>query len=153
METPPATTPVPPARTLLVIDDERSVRETLRLLLERRDYRVLVAENGAAGLALAATNVVDGAMVDVHMPGVDGVTVCRTLRAQAEAAGRPLAVWLMSGARSAEVIKAGTEAGAAAVLGKPFNLPQLFDMLGRHFNPPAPEGAPTEPPALGRLDV
>lgn len=151
METPAAPSPAPPRRTLLVIDDERSVRETLRLLLERRDYRVLVAETGAAGLALAAEHAVDGAMVDVHMPGVDGVTVCRTLRAQAGAAGRPLTVWLMSGARSTEVIKAGTEAGAAAVLGKPFNLTQLFEMLGRHFNPP-PDGASAAPPDARRLD-
>lgn len=149
METPAAPAPTPLVRTLLVIDDERSVRETLRLLLERRDYRVLVAENGAAGLALAAQHVVDGAMVDVHMPGVDGVTVCRTLRAQAAAAGRSFPVWLMSGARSAEVIKAGTEAGAAEVLGKPFNLPQLFEMLGRHFQPQPSASAPSEPPAAG----
>lgn len=137
MEIPPAQPSSPPVPTLLIVDDERSVRETLRLLLERRGYRVLVAESGPSGIALAASERVDGAMVDVHMLGMDGVVVCRELRAQAAAAGRDLPVWLMSGARSSDVIKAGTEAGAAAVLGKPFNLAQLFAMLGERFQPAA----------------
>jgi CheY-like chemotaxis protein len=132
----PATPANPPPKTLLIVDDERSVRETLRLLLERRGYQVLVAENGPAGVALAAGQPIDGAMVDVHMFGMDGVAVCRALRAQAAGAGRDLAVWLMSGARSAEVIEAGTQAGACAVLGKPFNLPQLYEMLERRLNAP-----------------
>jgi DNA-binding response OmpR family regulator len=138
----PSVPPGPPPKTLLIVDDERSVRETLRLLLERRGYHVLVADNGAAGVALAAAQVIDGAMVDVHMFGMDGVAVCRALRAQASGAGRDLAVWLMSGARSADVIKAGTEAGARAVLGKPFNLAQLYGMLEQHFSPPAPAAPP-----------
>ena len=133
--------------TLLIVDDERSVRETLRLLLERRGYRVLVAESGPSGIAIAAAELIDGAMVDVHMLGMDGVVVCRELRAQASAAGRDLPVWLMSGARSSDVIKAGTEAGAAAVLGKPFNLAQLFAMLGERFLPPAASAPVASPPA------
>lgn len=133
-------------RTMLVIDDERSVRETLRLLLDRRGYRVLVADNGPAGLELAAANRVDGAMVDIHMLGMDGVTVCRELRAQAAAAGRDFPVWLMSGARTSDVIKAGLAAGAAAVLGKPFNLQQLFELIGNHFNPPPASVPPPVPP-------
>jgi DNA-binding response OmpR family regulator len=139
METHSAPAPTPDARprTLLIVDDERSVRETLRLLLERRGYHVLVADNGAAGVALAVGQSIDGAMVDVHMFGMDGVAVCRALREQAAGAGRDLAVWLMSGARSSEVIKAGTEAGACAVLGKPFNLQQLYELLEQRFNPPA----------------
>lgn len=133
----PAATPAAAAKTLLIVDDERSVRDTLQLLLERRGYHVLTADSGAAGLALSAAHAIDGAMVDVHMFGMDGVTVCRALRVQAAAGGRDLAVWLMSGARSAEVIKAGQDAGARAVLGKPFNLAQLYEMLGNHFNPPS----------------
>lgn len=138
--------PRPPEvqKTLLVVDDERSVRETLRLLLDRRGYRVLVADNGVDALALAATHRVDGAMVDVHMLGVDGVTVCRTLRAQAAAAGHEFPVWLMSGARSTDVIKAGLAAGAVEVIGKPFNLAQLFAMLGAHFNPTPVGPGPAE---------
>ncbi len=146
METPTAQTTGSPIPTLLIVDDERSVRETLRLLLERRGYRVLVAENGPAGIALAATEVIDGAMVDVHMLGMDGVLVCRALRNRAMASGRDLPVWLMSGARSSEVIKSGTEAGAIAVLGKPFNLAQLFAMLAERFHPAAAPPPGASPP-------
>ncbi|MDP3070543.1 MAG: response regulator [Opitutaceae bacterium] len=131
-------------RTLLVVDDERSVRETLRLLLDRRGYRVLVADKGADALALAASNRVDGAMVDVHMLGVDGVTLCRALRMQAQAAGGEFPVWLMSGARSTDVIKAGLAAGAIEVIGKPFDLAQLFAMLEAYFNPPVAVVVPGE---------
>lgn len=127
---------------MLIVDDERSVRETLRLLLERRGYRVFVAENGPEGVAIAAVEAVDGAMVDVHMLGMDGVLVCRALRTQALAAGRDLAVWMMSGARSSEVVKAAAEAGAITVLGKPFDLQRLFQMLEQHFNPAKPSGPP-----------
>ncbi len=121
------------ARTFLVIDDNRSVRESLRFLLLRRGYAVLVAEDGYEALRIAAENVIDGAMVDVNMPGMNGIEVCRALREHAAAAGREIAIWLMTGGRSPELVRLAREAGALDLLGKPFDLPALYRRFEEHF--------------------
>jgi CheY-like chemotaxis protein len=120
-------------RTLLVVDDNRSVRESLKFLLLRRGYAVLVAENGPEAIATAQQHVIDGALVDVNMPGMNGVEVCRILREHAAAAGRPIAVWMMTGARTPEVLKLAKEAGALDLLGKPFDLHALYRRFEDQF--------------------
>jgi CheY-like chemotaxis protein len=120
-------------RTLLVVDDNRSVRESLKFLLLRRGYAVLVAENGPEAIATAQQHVIDGALVDVNMPGMNGVEVCRILREHATAAGRPIAVWMMTGARTPEVLKLAKEAGALDLLGKPFDLHALYRRFEDQF--------------------
>jgi DNA-binding response OmpR family regulator len=128
-------------RTLLVIDDNKSVRESLRFLFTLRGYEVLVADCGPAGIALARERAVDGAMVDVNMPGMNGLAVCRALRAQAQETGRPVAVWMMTGARTAELTKAALEAGALTVFPKPFDFRELFQQFDEQLG-----GAPSPPP-------
>lgn len=129
-------------RTLLVVDDNQSVRESLRFLLLRRGYTVLVAEDGAAALALAAQHPVDGAIVDVNMPGMNGIEVCRALKEREAAKGRTVAVWMMTGARTPDVLKQSREAGALDLLGKPFDIPSLYRRFEEQFgirtysNPP-----------------
>lgn len=120
-------------RTLLLIDDDKSVRDSLCFLLQRRGFSVLAAESGARGIALAAEHNVDGALIDVHMPGMGGVEVCRALRALAEKNGRPMPIWMMTGARTNEIVKAATEAGALMVLAKPFDCAELFRRFEAHF--------------------
>ena len=134
----------PMTRTLLVIDDNKSVRESLRFLLRRRGYAVLDAEDGASGIAVAAQEPIDGALVDVNMPGMNGVAVCRALREQATRLGRNIAVWLMTGARTNELEKAAFEAGALVVLQKPFDIPDLMKRIEEEVGPPPPE-KPEEP--------
>ncbi len=137
-------------RTLLVIDDNASVRDSLRFLFLRRGYDVRVAENGAEGLAIAGGQVIDAAIVDVNMPGMNGIDVCRALREQATAAGRSIPVWIMTGARTPDVERRAAEAGALAVLGKPFDFADLFrqfdEKLGR-LTPPAEPPFSASPPA------
>jgi DNA-binding response OmpR family regulator len=120
-------------RTFLVIDDNESVRESLRFLLLRRGYAVLVAEDGYQALRVAAANVVHGAMVDVNMPGMNGIDVCRALREHAAAARRPIAIWMMTGGRSPELVRQAREAGALDLLGKPFDIPSLYRRFEEHF--------------------
>jgi DNA-binding response OmpR family regulator len=124
-------------RTFLLIDDDKSVRDSLCFLLERHGYRVLPAENGPRGILLASQNSVDGALIDVHMPGMNGIAVCRALREQAEKAGRPIAIWMMTGARTTEIVKAAAEAGALVVLAKPFNYADLFRRFEAQFGGPS----------------
>lgn len=132
-------------RTLLVIDDNKSVREALRFLFLRRGYSVLLAENGPEGIALAGTQPVDGALIDVNMPGMNGVDVCRTLKTNALAAGRDLPVWMMTGARSPEVEKLALAAGALVLLAKPFDFADLFRRFEAQFGDAAPRGEQSEP--------
>ncbi|HVU32535.1 MAG TPA: response regulator [Opitutaceae bacterium] len=120
-------------RTLLVVDDNQSVRESLRFLLLRRGYTVLVAEGGAEALSLAEQTAVDGAIIDVNMPGMNGIEVCRALRTRAVDAGREIAVWMMTGARTPETVRLAREAGAIDLFGKPFDVPALYRRFEEHF--------------------
>ena len=120
--------------TLLVIDDNQSVRDILQMVLSRRGYTVFVAESGGAAIALCAEHAIDGAIVDVHMPGMDGLQVCRSLRNQASVAGRGLAVWLMTGAHTRELAQLAAEAGALALFKKPFDLTDLYKRLEFQFS-------------------
>jgi two-component system OmpR family response regulator len=140
-------------RTLLVIDDNPSVRDTLSIVLEARGYAVHSSETGEAGLAFARQNVVDGALVDIRMVGLDGVAVCRELQSIGQAQGRRIPVWLMTGAYSSDVASLGKEAGAVAVLRKPFDLSTLCQELEAQWVPvdsgmsPTPSApVPTPPP-------
>jgi chemosensory pili system protein ChpA (sensor histidine kinase/response regulator) len=97
--------------TLLVVDDNAAVRATLAAWFTRRGYTVLLARDGADALDHFAHAQVDAVMVDVRLSNMDGAEVCRALRAQAQAEGRDLPVWLMTGARTPEPEKFAATAG------------------------------------------
>jgi PAS domain S-box-containing protein len=71
---------IDPVKKLLIIDDDPDVRELLRRLLNGPDYKLSFASTGADGLAKAAELMPDLILLDVLMPGMDGFTVCRSLR-------------------------------------------------------------------------
>ncbi|HVS51394.1 MAG TPA: response regulator [Opitutaceae bacterium] len=137
------------APTLLIIDDNPSVRDSLRFLFMRRGYAVFVAENGPKGIAIAAESRIDGALVDVNMPEMNGVEVCRLLREQATARGQNIVIWMMTGARTVELTRRALEAGALALLGKPFDFAELFRQFDEKLGPPAP--LPKPPDVLDEL--
>jgi DNA-binding response OmpR family regulator len=121
-------------RTFLVVDDNESVRESLKFLLIRRGYEVFVAEDGYEAIRLAGLHTIDAAMVDVNMPGMNGVDVCRALRQRASAAGKEIAIWLMTGGRSPELVTMARDAGALDLLAKPFDLAALYRRFDAQFN-------------------
>ncbi|HEY3256859.1 MAG TPA: response regulator, partial [Polyangiaceae bacterium] len=71
---------------ILVIDDDESIRRTLRLCLESGDYSVSLAGSGEAGLALAKKQPPDLALVDLRLGGMDGLAVTRALAQEAPGA-------------------------------------------------------------------
>lgn len=107
--------------TLLVVDDQLSVRSTLGYLLTAHGYEVLLAGSGREALALAESRIFDAALVDLHMPNLDGATVCRTLCERAHAQGRALPVWLMTAAYTTSADAHARASGARALLKKPFD--------------------------------
>ena len=69
------------AKTILVADDDRTVRAVLTRILEADGFKVMQAERGEKCLFLSMEKSIDGFLVDLNMPGLDGVELCRRLRA------------------------------------------------------------------------
>ena len=78
--------------TVLVVDDEIMTRTMLRMLLEITGYTVFEAEDGKIALEMVAEHQPQAMILDVMMPNLDGITVCRELRAREETAVLPIIV-------------------------------------------------------------
>jgi len=115
------------AATILVVEDEPSVRGALRRLLERAGFAVLEATHGAEALTVWYANggTVRAVLSDVRMPVMTGPEFVRLLRA----AGSRTPVVLMSGFADAELVRA-LPAGVTEVLSKPFNAADLLRAVG-----------------------
>ena len=74
---------------ILVVDDERSMREMLQIVLRREGYEVLLAENGRAALDMLEKEPVDLLISDIKMPGLDGYELIKTIRATPKLADIP----------------------------------------------------------------
>ncbi|HQN40140.1 MAG TPA: response regulator, partial [Thermoanaerobaculia bacterium] len=66
--------------SVLVVDDEKAIRDSLRMILEFEDYRVDEAADGDAALRRVAERLPDAVLLDIKMPGLDGLAVLRMLR-------------------------------------------------------------------------
>jgi two-component system response regulator MprA len=111
---------------ILVVDDERAVRDSLRRALELEGYRVELAEDGENALRrLSVEPEPDAVILDVLMPGADGIEVCRRLRA----AGMEVPVLMLTARAEVDSRVAGLDAGADDYLPKPFALAELLARL------------------------
>ena len=109
------------ARTLLVVDDEAILRETLEYNLVRDGYRVVTAADGREALARFAAERPDLVVLDIMLPEISGLDVCRAIRRESDV---PI---LMLTAKDSEVDKVvGLELGADDYLTKPFSLRELL---------------------------
>jgi DNA-binding response OmpR family regulator len=107
--------------TVLIIDDDECVRDTVHLLLEREGYSVISAADGRSGLNRAVTSRPDLAIVDLRLPGISGTEVCKGIRAM----GRSTPVIVLSAVCS-EVDKVLLlEIGADDYVVKPFGAREL----------------------------
>lgn len=138
---------------MLIVDDQPSVLVTLRFVLDGA-YRVVTADSGEKAVPMAADHAIDGAIIDLHMPGISGIETCQRLLTQAAPASRSLRVWIMSAAATAEARRLASEAGAIGFFSKPFP-DDLLDQLAAGFvaepsfattGPSAPAAAKPEPP-------
>ena len=103
--------------TILVIDDEEDIRELLCYNLKKEGYDVYSAENGEKGLALMVTNKPDLIILDVMMPGMDGIEVCEAIR-RTEGFQKTLICFLTARNEDYSQI-AGLDAGADDYVAKP----------------------------------
>ncbi len=107
---------------VLVVDDEPAVRQALDRALRFEGYETDVAEDGTAALAAHAQRPADALVLDVAMPRMDGLEVCRRLRS----AGDAVPVLLLTARAAVDERVAGLDAGADDYLVKPFSLEELL---------------------------
>ena len=110
---------------LLVVDDEASVREALALVLDLSGFEVATAPDGREAIRRLATDPPDAVILDVLMPGLDGLEVCRRMRA----VGDRTPVLMLTARTEVSERVAGLEAGADDYLAKPFAREELIARL------------------------
>ena len=115
---------------VLVVEDDPTVRDVLTTLLGFDGFEVAAAPDGFSGLQLAETMQPDVVLLDVVMPGIDGLEVCRSLRKRSP----ETRVVMLTGRGSAEDELDGVAAGADAYLRKPFSPLELLEALGVKAN-------------------
>lgn len=140
----------PPRETILIIEDDSTLAAVLRYNLEREGYVCLVAGDGGSGLDLARRARPALVLLDVMLPGIDGIEVCRRIRATSTL---PI---VMLTARTDEIDRVvGLEVGADDYIIKPFGMRELIARvraaLRRAGMPPADDGA--RPVTFGRVRI
>ncbi|HPA55523.1 MAG TPA: response regulator, partial [Bacillota bacterium] len=111
-------------RKILIIEDEANIQELLRYNLEKNGYIVTISDNGIDGLQKALDQVPDLILLDLMLPGLDGLEVCKRLRMQK--ATRRIPIFMLT-AKSEELDKIlGLELGADDYITKPFSIKELI---------------------------
>jgi DNA-binding response OmpR family regulator len=108
---------------VLVVDDDEMIRRLVRAVLEADEFEVVEARDGATALRLASEARPAVVVLDIMMPGLDGVEVCRRLDL---AAGKVIVLTAKDDPRLEDECR---EAGASAFLTKPFSSVELLDLV------------------------
>jgi len=116
-------------RKVLIVDDHADIRRLVRLTLEFEDVEVREAADGPQALKILEDWVPDAMLIDLMMPGMDGLTLCRRVREQPDTSRLPIVFLTARG--HAQDREAGLFAGANAYLVKPFSPLQLIQELDR----------------------
>jgi DNA-binding NtrC family response regulator len=130
---------IDPLAKILVVDDNASIRTSIKMLLELLGFEVVTAEGGAAALQVDALDTFVLAIVDLFMPGMDGFELLKTLRTRHPR----LHVVIMSGfvglapAGGRDFLSMATELGACRGLWKPFTPGQLTSCIEQCIGPAA----------------
>jgi len=139
------------APRVLIADDDRAIRESLRRALTLNGYHVTAVADGVEALSTARRDPHDAMVLDVMMPGVDGLGVCRVLRADGD---RTPILMLTARVETSDRV-AGLDAGADDYLAKPFELDELLARLRALLRRAAPLPAldPAAPPGPAGMTV
>lgn len=113
--------------TIMIVEDEEPIRRLLQYNLEREGYKVLSASDGRLGLAMAQTARPSAVVLDLMLPGLDGLEVCRELKRRAETSRIPVLMLTAKGEESDVVT--GLEVGAADYVTKPFSVKVVIARL------------------------
>jgi len=141
---------------LLIVEDDPSLREVIRLGLEGEGFRAVAAEDGPSALMAFVSQRPDLVLLDVMLPGLDGFAVCRELRKISL-----VPIIMLTARSSTEDVVTGLESGADDYVTKPFELPELVARVRSVLRRAAvrtaggAEAAPAAPPplSLGPLTI
>jgi DNA-binding response OmpR family regulator len=110
------------SRNVLIVEDDKDISRLLELHLRDAGYAVSLARDGAAGAEVALSRPFDMVILDIMLPGLDGLELCRRIRATT-----PYTPILLLTARSSELDRVvGLEMGADDYVTKPFSIPELL---------------------------
>ena len=128
---------------VVIVDDEPDLREGVATYLRRHGFAVSEAESGEALRALMAERAVDLVILDINMPGEDGLSIARRLRAQG-----PIGIVMLTANTDIVDRVTGLEVGADDYIGKPFELRELLARIRALLRRLSTEG--TSPATMGR---
>lgn len=110
--------------TILIVEDDTTLRETLAYNLEQEGYTALSAEDGEAGLELIRQQRPDLVVLDIMLPRLDGLAVCRLVRRDPDIAATPIIILSARGAQGDKMV--GLDSGADDYIAKPFGLGEFL---------------------------
>jgi len=117
-------------KTVLIVDDEEDFADMIQMRLEANNYRVVVANDGQAGIEKARAEMPDAILLDVMMPGIDGFKTLHELKLDGELRDIPV-IMLTAKGESKSILRA-QQSGAVDYLIKPVDSEKMLAMLRRH---------------------
>jgi two-component system, OmpR family, alkaline phosphatase synthesis response regulator PhoP len=127
---------------ILVIEDERDIVETLEYNLKKEGYKVAKAYDGLAGLRMAEEKIPALVLLDLMLPGLDGLEVCRRIKKNPKTSAVPVIMLTAKGSETDKVV--GLELGADDYIVKPFSIKELIARIKtilRRYEKPAEKPA------------
>jgi DNA-binding response OmpR family regulator len=115
------------SKSVLVVDDEKMTRDLLRLMLKGTGFTIFEAEDGFMALEQIEAHMPDIMILDVMMPGLDGLAVCQKVRSEPKTANMP--VIMLSAKTTPTAIQDGLDAGANRYLTKPVGFKELLQNI------------------------
>ena len=113
------------ADTVLVVDDDSNIREVLHKFFTLKGYQVILAANGEQALELAESEMPKVILLDINMPGIDGMETCKRLRADEKTRLIPIILITAYGATRTEA----SDAGADDIIYKPFDMDRVIESI------------------------
>jgi DNA-binding response OmpR family regulator len=118
-------------RKLLIVDDEEGVRSLVRMTLESDQYEILEARRGDDALRLVREHMPDLVLLDVMLPDISGVEVCRTLKADDRT--KPVTILMLTARAQNADLEEAEDAGANGYFTKPFSPVALLKRVDKIF--------------------
>ena len=118
---------------ILIVDDEPDTLELLNFILSEEGYDVWIMTNGEAALDLLENHIPDLVLLDVRLPKVDGIEICRRIKSSSNSRISSILVIMISAKDSHDDLKEALNAGANDYLTKPFGHDELIDMMKKHL--------------------
>lgn len=117
------------AKTVLAVDDSKTMRDMIEFTLKDAGYSVLLAENGKEGLDTLSSNLVDLIITDINMPIMNGIEFVKAIRT--DSARRSLPVLILTTESGDDLKQQGREAGATGWIVKPFVPEKLMKVVAK----------------------